>query len=203
MASTAAQAAANALGTLGAVCWSIQLIPQIWQNYRRQHTHGLQPTMMLLWASAGIPLGIYNIIREFPIALQIQPQILTFLSLLTWAQTQYYPPARDEKKRSIAWCAGVLTIACAIAGGIEVGVVFALRSATEHRNAKQVEYYWPVVLMGALSAFLLCAGVARHYVDIKYLQPIMDAIDDDGSGHVTIAEVNRFTEHLPSVLGWR
>lgn len=46
-------------------------------------------------------------------------------------------------------------------------------------------------------------GWARQYVDVKYLQPIMDAIDDDGSGHVTIAEVNRFTELLPSSLGWR
>ena len=44
---------------------------------------------------------------------------------------------------------------------------------------------------------------ARQYVDVKYLQPIMDAIDDDGSGHVTIAEVNQFTELLPSTLGWR
>ena len=44
---------------------------------------------------------------------------------------------------------------------------------------------------------------ARQYVDIKYLQPIMDAIDDDGSGHVTIAEINRFTELLPTQLNWR
>ncbi|KAI0088301.1 hypothetical protein BDY19DRAFT_190628 [Irpex rosettiformis] len=44
---------------------------------------------------------------------------------------------------------------------------------------------------------------AHHYVDIKYLQPIMDAVDDDGSGHVTITELNRFTEELPTSLGWR
>lgn len=163
---SSAQAAANALGTLGAVCWSVQLIPQIWQNYKRQHTHGLQPTMMLLWASAGIPLGIYNITREFPIALQIQPQILTFLSLITWAQTQYYPPARDLRQRSIAWCVVVLTIACVLAGGVEAGIIFALRSATRHKPQADVEYYWPVVLMGALSALLLAGGVARHYVDI-------------------------------------
>ncbi|KAI0692702.1 hypothetical protein BC835DRAFT_1416357 [Cytidiella melzeri] len=43
---------------------------------------------------------------------------------------------------------------------------------------------------------------ARQYVDVKYLQPIMDAIDDDGSGHVTITEVNRLTEQLPISLGW-
>ena len=47
------------------------------------------------------------------------------------------------------------------------------------------------------------AGWTHQYVDVKYLQPIMDAIDDDGSGHVTIAEVNQFTELLPSQLGWR
>lgn len=46
--------------------------------------------MMLLWAVAGVPLGVYNIVEEFNIALRIQPQILTTLSLLTWAQCLYY-----------------------------------------------------------------------------------------------------------------
>lgn len=45
---------------------------------------------MLLWAAAGVPLGVYNIVEEFNIALRIQPQILTTLSLLTWAQCLYY-----------------------------------------------------------------------------------------------------------------
>ena len=66
----------------------------------------------------------------------------------------------------MAWCVGVLCGMCAGAGGIEAGVIFALRAATKHRTEAQIEYYPPVVLMGALSAFLLCAGVARHYVDI-------------------------------------
>lgn len=46
--------------------------------------------MMLLWATAGVPLGVYNIVEEFNIALRIQPQILTTLSLITWAQCLYY-----------------------------------------------------------------------------------------------------------------
>lgn len=46
--------------------------------------------MMLLWAVAGVPLGVYNIVGEFNIALRIQPQILTTLSLFTWAQCLYY-----------------------------------------------------------------------------------------------------------------
>lgn len=98
--------AENVLGTLGAVCWSIQvsrsqpifepqltltkLLPQIVINYKRHNTEGLQGSMMLLWAVAGVPLGVYNIVEEFNVALRIQPQILTTLSLLTWAQCLYY-----------------------------------------------------------------------------------------------------------------
>lgn len=101
--------AANVLGTMGAVCWSVQvphllivsaphkqlttasqLIPQIIINYRRHNAIGLQPTMMMLWAWAGVPLGVYNIAENFNIALRIQPQILTLLSLVTWIQCLYY-----------------------------------------------------------------------------------------------------------------
>lgn len=46
--------------------------------------------MMLLWACAGVPLGAYNIASDFNIALQIQPQILTVLSLITWIQCYHY-----------------------------------------------------------------------------------------------------------------
>lgn len=67
-----------------------QLIPQIIINYRRQNATGLQPTMMMFWAWAGVPLGVYNIVKDFNIALQIQPQMLAFLSLTTWIQVYYY-----------------------------------------------------------------------------------------------------------------
>lgn len=46
--------------------------------------------MMVLWAWAGVPLGAYNIVRGFNVALQVQPQILTAMSLLTWGQCVYY-----------------------------------------------------------------------------------------------------------------
>jgi len=46
--------------------------------------------MMFLWACAGVPLGAYNIASNFNIALLIQPQILTVLSLVTWGQCFYY-----------------------------------------------------------------------------------------------------------------
>ena len=39
------------------------------------------------------------------------------------------------------------------------------------------------------------------YIDIVRLQPILEAIDDDASGFITIWEVNRFTSSRPR--GWR
>ncbi|KAL2826410.1 PQ loop repeat-domain-containing protein [Aspergillus cavernicola] len=147
--------AANILGTTGAICWSIQLLPQIFINYRRHNTEGLQGSMMLLWAVAGVPLGVYNIVEELNVALRVQAQILTFLSLVTWAQCLYY-----GKKYSILKCATAVISLLMILGGIETGLIFALRVAKD-RNLE-----WPMILMAVLSACLLAAGVLRHYWDI-------------------------------------
>lgn len=43
--------ASYVLGTIGTVLWCIQLIPQIWYNWRQKKTDGFPPLMMLLWAS--------------------------------------------------------------------------------------------------------------------------------------------------------
>ncbi|KIW68421.1 hypothetical protein PV04_04369 [Phialophora macrospora] len=147
--------AANVLGVTGAVCWSVQLIPQIIINYRRHDTTGLQPTMMLLWACAGVPLGVYNIVENFNIALRVQPQILTFLSLLTWMQCKYY-----GNKWPLTKSLAVVTPVAALMGGVECGLIFALRRA-RHDHVE-----WPITFMAVLSACFLCAGVLRHYVDI-------------------------------------
>lgn len=111
--------------------------------------------MMLLWASAGVPLGVYNITENFNIALRIQAQILTFLSLLTWSQCYYYGEHWSLKK-----CAGILVSTCALMGGIEVALVFALKAAIKRHIT------WPVKFMAVLAAVLLAAGVLRHYWDI-------------------------------------
>ncbi|KAJ5843393.1 uncharacterized protein N7525_001134 [Penicillium rubens] len=149
--------AENILGTLGAVCWSIQLLPQIIINYRRHDTEGLQGSMMLLWAVAGVPLGVYNIVEEFNIALRIQPQILTTLSLLTWAQCLYY--GKTQKYRIMKCCVAVTSLLLLL-GGIEAGLIFALQAAKSHGLE------WPLIVMAVLSACLLAAGVLRHYWDI-------------------------------------
>lgn len=111
--------------------------------------------MMLLWATAGIPLGAYNIAQNFHVALRIQPQILTVLSLATWTQCQYYG-------RRWSWfkCLAVAAPLALVLGGVELGLVFALLAA------KSRDLQWPVILMAVLSASLLSAGVLRHYWDI-------------------------------------
>ncbi|KAI0795578.1 hypothetical protein C8Q75DRAFT_803448 [Abortiporus biennis] len=40
------------------------------------------------------------------------------------------------------------------------------------------------------------------YIGALWLQPIMEAFDDDGSGLVTIGEINKFTDSIPSSLPW-
>ncbi|KAL5606733.1 hypothetical protein BROUX41_003127 [Berkeleyomyces rouxiae] len=148
-------AAANILGTLGAVCWSVQLIPQIVINYRRHHATGLQPAMMMLWAWAGVPLGVYNIVEDFNLALKIQPQVLTALSLVTWIQCYYY-----QRNWTIPRSLAVILPIAALMGGIQAALVVALRIAKDHH----VE--WPLTFMAIASAVLLALGVLSHYVDI-------------------------------------
>lgn len=57
--------------------------------------------MMMLWAWAGVPLGVYNIVEEFNVALRIQPQILTLLSLVTWIQCYYYEKVKYNFARML------------------------------------------------------------------------------------------------------
>ena len=42
---------------------------------------------------------------------------------------------------------------------------------------------------------------AIKYIDVMWVQPILEAFDDDASGFITIAEVNRFTSSRPA--DWR
>lgn len=111
--------------------------------------------MYLAWAIAGIPLGVYNLVENFNIALQIQPHILIFLSLITWAQCQYYGEKRN------ATCIIILsTVAAFFIGGVESGLYFALKRAESDRLE------WPLILMAVLAAILLSLGVSRYYWEI-------------------------------------
>ncbi|KAK1709755.1 hypothetical protein CaCOL14_012082 [Colletotrichum acutatum] len=148
-------ATANVFGTFGAVLWSLQLLPQISKNWRRHDTQSLSSTFFLSWAVAGVPLGVYTIADDFNIALQIQPNILMFLSLWTWFQCKYYGNKWGTRKL----VASVIGIAIVLAGA-EFGLVYALKLANERGHK------WPSILMAILAAILLAGGVFRHYIQM-------------------------------------
>lgn len=72
--------------------------------------------------SPGVPLGIYTIAQDLNVALQVQAQILTTLSLVTYAQCKYY-----QEKWSIRRCIAVIGGAGVCLAGIEVGIILAVR----------------------------------------------------------------------------
>ncbi len=43
----------------------------------------------------------------------------------------------------------------------------------------------------------------QAYIGTHWLQPIKEAFDDDGSGYITVTEVNRFVLSLHAELNWR
>lgn len=87
---TSIPAAANVLGTIGTICWCIQLLPQIYHSYRTKSTEGLPSAVMLMWSTCGVPFGAYAIAQNFNIPVQIQPQCFCLLCLVSWAQCKYY-----------------------------------------------------------------------------------------------------------------
>jgi hypothetical protein len=149
--------------------------------------------MMLLWACAGCPLGVYNIVSEFNIALQIQPQILTFLSLLTWTQCKYY-----SNKWSPAKCCLRAVPIGVLMGGVESGLVFGLKEARSNNVT------WPKTLMAVLAAVLLSLGVLRHYWDIYQERTVRGIsftfVAIDALGDLTSLTSIFFERHL-DVLG--
>lgn len=84
MADATGSVASNVLGTIGTICLCIQLIPQIWYNWRRKSTEGLPAMMFFLWGSCkqsftkeraedpnayragAVPMGAYLVLQVGP-----------------------------------------------------------------------------------------------------------------------------------------
>ncbi|KAL5411876.1 hypothetical protein PMIN06_005631 [Paraphaeosphaeria minitans] len=136
--------AANILGTIGTVCWCVQLVPQILRNYRTKSTEGLPASMMLLWTVSGVPFGAYAIAQNFNIPLMVQPQCFCCLCGVSWAQCLIY--GRNWR----TWTTTLLLLGLfVIFAGVELGLVYAIRPPYE----RGVD--WPVLLIGVISFTLL------------------------------------------------
>ncbi|KAK0202780.1 PQ-loop-domain-containing protein [Desarmillaria ectypa] len=148
-------AAENALGTLGTVCWTIQLLPQIWKTWREKSTEGLSPWLVLIWGLTSIFLGVYAIVQKLSIALIVQPQLFGTLSLISWGQCQYYDNNWSIKRSVFA----VVFIVCLI-GGLQAAMVFAVRPSYEHGNHRGVDFF------GVFASVMLSAGLLPQFYEI-------------------------------------
>ncbi|EJD07609.1 uncharacterized protein FOMMEDRAFT_24933 [Fomitiporia mediterranea MF3/22] len=147
--------AEQVFGTMGTVCWSGQIIPQIWKSWREKATEGLSHWLMLIWAIAAVFLGVFVILQDLNIPLIIQPQIFGLLSLISWSQCLYY-----EHKKPYRQVILILTMTLAILGGFEAGMVFAVRPAVNKGNDR------PVTFFGVMASITLAVGLLPQYGEI-------------------------------------
>ncbi|KAI0731375.1 PQ loop repeat-domain-containing protein [Earliella scabrosa] len=148
-------AAENALGTLGTICWTIQLLPQLWLTYRTKSVEGLSEWLMLIWGIAGSFLGTYSVVEGLSVPLILQPQLFGSLCLVSWAQCQYY-----GRKRSRAASLALFVVALALFAGFEVGTIFAVTPAYNAGNTAPVQFF------GIFSTVLIAVALFPQYYEI-------------------------------------
>ncbi|KAI0825804.1 PQ loop repeat-domain-containing protein [Irpex lacteus] len=149
------KAAENALATIGTICWTLQVVPQIWKSYREKSTEGLSPWLVFFWGLSGAPLGVYVIVQDLNIPLIIQPHAFAALSILSWAQCQYYGNRRPFKT-----CVTLFFTTLAICGGFEAGMIFAVRPSFRAGHEAGVEFF------GILSSVMISFALIPQFIEI-------------------------------------
>ncbi|EPQ56613.1 hypothetical protein GLOTRDRAFT_138294 [Gloeophyllum trabeum ATCC 11539] len=147
--------AENVLGTMGTICWTAQLLPQIWKSWRTKDTEGLSHWLVLIWTCSSAFLGVYAIVQDLNIPLILQPQLFGGFSLISWGQCQYY-----GKKRSLKTCLLMAAAIALVLGGFEAGMVFAVRPSFNAGNQRPVQFF------GIFSSVLISAGLLPQYYEI-------------------------------------
>ncbi|KAI0832058.1 PQ loop repeat-domain-containing protein [Trametes gibbosa] len=155
-------AAENALGTIGTVFWTVQLIPQVWKSWRTKSTEGLSEWLMLLWGVSGTMMSVYAITKNLNVPLILQPHLFCALTYLSWAQCQYYGRKRSK------WMVIAMYIALlAVSGGFEVGMIYAIKPSYHGGNMRPVQFF------GVFSSVLIALALLPQYWEIyKYKEVV-------------------------------
>ncbi|KAI0358029.1 PQ-loop-domain-containing protein [Trametes cingulata] len=150
-------AAENALGTIGTICWTVQLIPQVWKSWRTKSTEGLSEWLVLLWGFSGVTFAVYAIVQNLNIPLILQPHLFGTLSYVSWAQAtcQHYGRKRS-KAVSVALYLAVMTVSA----GLEVGMIFAVQPAYRNGNSRPLQFF------GIFSSVLIAVALLPQYWEI-------------------------------------
>ncbi|GJE91281.1 PQ-loop repeat-containing protein [Phanerochaete sordida] len=187
-------AAENVLGTIGTICWTVQLIPQVWKSWREKSTDGLSHWLVLVWGVAGAFLGVYVIVQKLSVPLIVQPQAFGVLSLISWAQCLYYDHGRSFKTAFAAFL-GVLLVS----GGFEAGMVYAVKPAYNAGN------YAPVRFFGIFSSVIIALALLPQYYEIYRRREVVGisilfmVIDCSGGVFSTLSLV--FAEKFDVIAG--
>ncbi|KAJ7911124.1 hypothetical protein B0H13DRAFT_2251184 [Mycena leptocephala] len=144
--------AENVFGTLGTICWTAQLVPQVWKSYREKSTRGLSEWLVLCWGVSGGFFGVYAVVQNLNIPLIVQPQPFGLLCLISWGQCHYYSSTRPKYVSLI-----IAVVVIAVLGGFEVGMVFAIRPSL---NNRAIQFF------GIFSSVLLSLGLVTQYYEI-------------------------------------
>lgn len=150
------ESASTALGTVATVCWCIQLIPQIWYNWKRKDCTGLPPIMMFLWVISGIPFAIYFCVSAPNIILQVQPHLFMFFCGISFIQTMYYPPASMNRIKIVIFSAAILLADI----GMEIGFIIWLKPLYTKGET------WPDLIFGIIASVLLAIGLLPPYFEL-------------------------------------
>ena len=164
--------AENVFGTISLILWSVQLLPQIWLNYKRKSTAGMSLEMMVLWYVGSILLNPYYLFIGINIPLIIQAHCFSLLSMTCVLQHYYYdgvtrpfarkhPPADDEQRPRHVVASGVCFLLLGANWiGIEIGILKALE-LTHSEVLKGFCAFIPVAF-GILGVLLQVIACLRH-----------------------------------------
>ncbi|WRT67130.1 uncharacterized protein IL334_004096 [Kwoniella shivajii] len=155
-------AAENALATIGAVLWMVQILPQIIKSHRSKSTTGLSAGLMFIWALASLFLGSYLVAQRLSIPLQIQPQAFGVLAAVSTGQILYY--SHNWSKKKAIW---FFVIFCVIFAGFEAGSVYALWAGQDNG------VNWPIQMYGYISAVLLAAALGPQFYEIWKFKEVL------------------------------
>uniref|UniRef100_A0A8H7XS35 PQ-loop-domain-containing protein n=1 Tax=Psilocybe cubensis TaxID=181762 RepID=A0A8H7XS35_PSICU len=154
--------AENLFGTIGTICWTAQLIPQVWKSYRTKSTKGLSHWLMLLWGISAVFQGVYALLQKLNIPLEVQPQIFVFLSFLSWGQCQYYGSQRSLRASVI-----LTTIIIIFFGILELTIVLVVRPSHNRGNHAAADAF------GIFGSILVSLALFPQYWEIyKYKEVI-------------------------------
>lgn len=105
--------------------------------------------------AAAVPFGVYAVVQDLNIPIQIQPACFGTLSLISWTQCMHYGHSWRTWTASLT---GILLFL--LFGGIEATLIYTLRPIYATGN------HVPVTVVGGIAAICLAVGLLLPWVEI-------------------------------------